>query len=103
MAYINRNKKKDIRTNKNKTEIVQKTHKLVYDTPYWTKLRLSYLMEHPVCECCGNALATEVHHKIELKRATSDEEMISLGFDVNNLMAVCSECHRNEHKKLKKC
>jgi len=98
MAYINRpKKKKDIRTNKNKTETVQKTHKLVYDTPYWKQLRLSYLMEHPVCECCKNALATEVHHKIELKRATSDEEMISLGFDVNNLMAVCTKCHQEIH------
>lgn len=101
MAYINIPKKKDNRTNKNKTEIVQKTHQLVYDIPYWRQLRLSYLMEHPVCECCGNALATEVHHKIELKRATSDEEMISLGFDINNLMAVCSKCHQEIHKKHK--
>lgn len=97
MAYINRPKKKDNRTNKTKTETVIKTHKLVYDTPYWKQLRLSYLMEHPVCECCNNALATEVHHKVELKRACTDEEMLSLGFNINNLMAVCSTCHSNIH------
>jgi 5-methylcytosine-specific restriction protein A len=97
MATINRPKKKDNRTNKTKTEIVIKTHKLVYDTPYWKQLRLSYLMEHPVCECCNNALATEVHHITELKKATSDEEMVSLGFSINNLMAVCSTCHSNIH------
>ena len=101
MAYINRPKKKDNRTNKTKTETVKKTHKLVYDTPYWKQLRLSYLMEHPICECCGNALATEVHHKIELKRATSDEEMVSLGFDINNLQALCTKCHQEKHKKHK--
>jgi len=97
MAYINRPKKKDNRTNKTKTDIVIKTHKLVYDTPTWKALRLSYLMEHPICECCNNALATEVHHKTELKKATSDEEMVSLGFDINNLMAVCTKCHQEIH------
>ena len=97
MATIFRPKKKDKRNNRNKTDIVIKTHKLVYDTPYWKQLRLSYLMEHPICECCNSSLATEVHHKTELKKATSDNEMISLGFDVDNLMAVCTKCHQEIH------
>lgn len=98
MAYINRPKRKDTRNNNKKTEVVIKTHKLVYDSKYWRELRQSYLMSHPVCECCNNALATEVHHKTELKCATSDEEMISLGFDIHNLMAVCSKCHQEIHR-----
>ena len=97
MATIFRPKKKDNRNNRNKTDIVIKTHKLVYDQPYWKQLRLSYLMEHPICEYCNKNLATEVHHIRELSKATSDNEMISLGFDVNNLMAVCTKCHQEIH------
>lgn len=101
MAYIYKPPKKDKRQVKDKTDIVKKTHRLVYNTPYWKKLRLSYLMEHPLCEMCNEALAEEVHHKVELKRATSDEEMLSLGFDINNLMALCPKCHDEIHKMLK--
>lgn len=97
MAFLNKPKKKDTRKTQDKTETVQKTHKIVYDTPYWKQLRKTMLMEHPICQMCGNALATEVHHIRELSKATSDLEMYSLGFDINNLMCLCSECHHKIH------
>lgn len=68
--------------------------KLVYNTDRWRKMRINYLGKNPICEVCNKNLATEVHHKIPISNAGSNVEMIyKLGFDVNNLMSICKECH----------
>ena len=89
-SYPKRNKSKEIYDN-------------VYNTKTWRNLRKSYLMEHPLCEEClkqGKITpATDVHHKYEISNATNTLEMKDIGFDSNNLMALCEECHINKHHK----
>jgi 5-methylcytosine-specific restriction protein A len=76
-------------------------HQTVYNTKRWRDLRLNYLANHPICECCKKAgrirAATDVHHVNEISNATTKEGMQRLGFDENNLMAICKECHYQIH------
>ena len=73
----------------------------IYNTPQWKKLRLAYLMEHPLCEHClekGIVKAAEqVHHIYEISNGKDLEEMKSIAYDPKNLQSLCSECHRQEH------
>lgn len=74
-------------------------HSTVYNTSAWKKLRINYLMLHPVCEKCNNSLAIDVHHKTEISTGKNESEMKQLGFDSNNLMALCKSCHKEMHNK----
>ncbi len=74
-----------------------KIHSLVYNTDRWRNLRMAYLMQHPVCELCEKALAIDVHHKTEISTGKTDVEIKLLGFNANNLMALCKECHKKIH------
>ena len=58
----------------------------------WRKIRDEYLAEHPVCERCGRAKATIVHHIVPKREGGSDDPI--------NLMAVCSLCHAQIHARL---
>lgn len=49
----------------------------------YTKLRLAYLTENPLCEICGS-LATDIHHKKGRGIFTCD---------VSTFMATCRSCH----------
>lgn len=57
-----------------------------YLSPRWRKLRDWYIGQHPLCEICGRAKATEVDHKMEIK---DGGEAMSAG----NLQALCHRCH----------
>lgn len=78
-------------------------YKTVYNTSQWRKLRQSYLLQHPLCEMClkeGKIKeAVEVHHVTPISTATTDLDMKDLGFNPNNLMALCTECHHKLHNK----
>lgn len=53
----------------------------------YNKLREQYLVENPVCEICGQASSTEIHH-----------EKGRLGNNLfNYFKAVCRNCHNKEH------
>lgn len=56
-------------------------------------------MNNPVCEKCNNALAIDVHHKIEISTGRNEAEYKQIGFDSNNLMALCKNCHKAIHNK----
>ena len=85
------------------TKEFSKIHKTIYNTSRWKKLRLNYLIFHPVCEACKKALAVEVHHINEISNAGGNvEDMKRIGFDENNLMAVCPACHKEKHKHKRK-
>lgn len=80
-------------------------YNLVYNTKKWRKLREKYLMLHPLCERCLNNdemnVATEVHHKKPLTKAETEVNLKYLAFNYDNLMALCSKCHHEIHKKRK--
>lgn len=57
----------------------------------WQKIRAAYLARHPLCERCKNdgktTAAYLVHHKDRNSRNNRSD----------NLEALCSICHDNEH------
>lgn len=95
MATINLLPNKSKRGSKKNNDI----HAAVYNTYRWKRLRLNYLSIHPICECCDNALAIDVHHIKEISKGSSIEEYKLIGYDENNLMALCKECHKAKHNK----
>ena len=71
----------------------------------WLNTRRNYLTAHPLCEVCRRkeklTPASEVHHKTPVETGHSFEEKKRLLLDVTNLLAVCRECHLQEHRLLK--
>jgi 5-methylcytosine-specific restriction protein A len=66
-----------------------RTNGLLYNTTRWRKLRKIIIEESPFCSMCGaTETELEVHHAIP-PRGNED-----LFFDKNNLVVVCSDCHR---------
>ena len=55
----------------------------------WQRLRLRYLMQHPLCAECARqgrvTAATDVHHIVPRRDGGPDED--------SNLMALCHACH----------
>lgn len=77
-------------------------HVNVYNTKTWVNLRKAYLMEHPLCEEClkqgKTTVATQVHHIKHILEGKDKWEQKEIGYDPNNLMALCEKCHRDKHK-----
>ena len=73
----------------------------------WLALRRDYLTRHPLCERCREndrlRTATEVHHKIPIESGHCYNEKSRLAYDPTNLMALCRECHINEHRAMHSC
>lgn len=102
-AWIKKKEKKRDWTKKKITEKTEAVRK-IYQTKNWKKLREAYFMEHPLCEeCLKNGIikpTEEIHHKKPISTGNDDNEMKTLAFDSNNLVALCKDCHHKEHKKL---
>ena len=71
----------------------------------WIALRRIYLAEHPLCEQCRKKEllrpAIDVHHVIPIETGNTYADKAKLAFDINNLMALCRECHVEEHRMMK--
>ena len=76
----------------------RETANAVYNTRMWGRLRKARLMEHPLCEKCGKNLSVEVHHIVPIPRNADLLTAKTVGFDLNNLIALCRECHSAQHK-----
>lgn len=78
----------------------------IYNTPQWKKLRLAYLMQHPLCEKCLELdevkEAAEIHHKKPISQGKTLLEMKSLAYDADNLIALCTFHHHQIHQQMKK-
>jgi len=61
-----------------------------YHSKRWQKLRAVFLRLHPICEICGRVAATIPHH---VEYVEDGGEF----WDMDNLMAVCRNCHEKEH------
>ena len=106
MPFINKppktiKKKWDNNRKRNRTE-KEKLRVKLYNNKKWKKLRLGYLISHPLCEKCleQNKVtpATDVHHiNSPFDDGLTEEERIGRLMDVNNLMALCKECHGRLH------
>lgn len=77
-------------------------NKYVYNTGTWRQLRWQHLESRQgLCERCeANGIikdATCVHHKIWLSKAQGVSDLVRLGFDPDNLEALCDDCHKAEH------
>ena len=73
--------------------------RMFYVSNEWHKCRSAYLKYQPLCERCGMP-AQHVHHKQRITPQNIKDPAITLAFD--NLEALCEECHRQEHKPLKR-
>ena len=110
MPYIKRLPKKK-KTNNNRKRNKSEKEKLrvkLYNKAAWKKLRLGYLISHPLCEMCLDedkvTSASDVHHiNSPFEDGLSDEERIGLLLNPNNLKALCQVhhglLHRNQQKK----
>jgi 5-methylcytosine-specific restriction protein A len=79
------------KTNKKPFESAIRFNESLYNTTRWRKLRVKILNEQPNCFKCGISKSEsklEVHHLVPPR---GNEELF---FDENNLMAICSACHR---------
>ena len=97
MPTINKGKKF---SNYQKHDKAKDIYNNVYNTAKWRKLRQAYLMQHPLCELCGK-VALEVHHITPISKGETELEMKELGFNPNNLMSLCEECHHKLHNEMK--
>lgn len=77
--------------------------RLINSGSKWKKIRDTKIKLNPLCECCGEKLAEEVHHILPLEDYSNDfETMESLAYDINNLQSLCKECHYKIHRELKR-
>ena len=72
-----------------------------YTTRAWRKCRASFLKEKGgLCELCLKKgliePAVHVHHKVALTPENLNDPSIAL--DHSNLMALCEECHQEQHR-----
>lgn len=102
MAFVNLpiNKRK-LNPPKSKSKSKNLIHKLVYNTLQWRELRIQILMNNPFCQVCNNEFAIEVHHIIPISQGKNKFQMVSLGLNEKNLLAVCPKCHKEVHEQIK--
>lgn len=61
----------------------------------WEAVRQMKLNRDPVCEQCGKALATMVHHIESVK------DRPNLRLEMKNLMSLCNPCHEAIHNRFR--
>lgn len=103
MPTINKPKKNYSRKKHGVHELIQKH---VYSTARWRNMVKVKKMISPLCERClsqNRTTATqEIHHVIPLKVCGGDiNYLLELGFSWNNLMSVCSQCHKDIHAEMR--
>lgn len=74
----------------------------IYQSAKWKKLRLSKLMQQPLCEHClaegRTTLATQVHHLDSFLNYTGAMRL-QKAYNFNNLQSLCETCHGLIHKE----
>lgn len=77
-----------------------------YGCKAWHNLRDSKLLDQPLCECClsqGRIREADcVHHRIVFGSAPTDDMRWQYFLDYDNLVSLCTECHRMIHKQMPK-
>jgi len=62
----------------------------------YKKIRIQFLLDHPLCEVCEKQESSEIHHK--------KGRIGELLTNTNHFLSVCRNCHRwiEEHPKMAK-
>lgn len=80
---------------------LRKDRQGIYQSKRWKNLRDWYLLKHPLCEMClamGKIKpAIDVHHKDGFTNY-SGYERIYKAYEIDNLIALCKECHSFLHR-----
>ena len=75
-----------------------------YNTKQWRDLRAYKRREQPLCEdCLKNEKVTpvaEIHHVRPFNRGHNIQTQWQLFTDLNNLVSLCTKCHKERHKHL---
>jgi len=94
MPTLNKPKKTTTKSDKSKERIA------VYATTKWRKLRLSKLMDNPLCEVCLAidiiTPAIDIHH-IDSFMNYEGLKRLDKAFNYDNLQSLCKECHQKLH------
>ena len=81
------------------------TYIKLIQTNRWRELRLTKLMNNPLCEVCEregrSSLASEVHHIKPVESVYAQQAMEHLMYSYDNLMSVCHQCHVSIHIDMK--
>lgn len=100
MAYINKPKKKKGRRSA-QAEAERNKKRDIYRTERWKRLRMGYIMAHPLCELCEARgiveLAVDVHHKDSFAKYQGSERLWR-AYNPANLAALCKACHGWVHR-----
>lgn len=76
--------------------MARKFAKSFYNSKAWKDCQSTYkALKFGICERCGCANGTEVHHKIELNEQNINDPLITLNFE--NLELLCKTCHGQHH------
>ena len=78
----------------------------IYQDRRWKRMRAAKIANNPLCEKCeveGRVTpTTEVHHKIPFQTGRNTEEVERLAFEWDNLMSVCTSCHKELDNKIRR-
>jgi 5-methylcytosine-specific restriction endonuclease McrA len=78
--------------------MARKFAKSFYNSKAWKDCQSAYkAFKLGICERCGGADGTEVHHKIMLNENNINDPNIALNF--NNLELLCKTCHAQHHNR----
>ena len=73
----------------------------MYNNRQWRKLRITKLMDNPLCERCAERgivrPAVDVHHITSFMSTNDPIQRHFLMYDYKNLMSLCKECHQQIH------
>lgn len=76
-----------------------------YNKKDWKKLREKKLALQSTCEMCEKkgiiTVAEDVHHNKSFTDGNTEDEMLDLFLDLNNLTSLCKKCHGEIHQKTK--
>lgn len=73
--------------------IPKKSKKRIAQEKEYSKIRVSFLKENPICQVCGKKNSTEVHHTNE----RHNERLLNVEY----FLAVDRDCHMHIHENPK--
>lgn len=78
--------------------MARKFAKSFYNSKAWKECQKAFkAYKLGICERCGSASGTEVHHKIKLTEDNINDPQVTLNFD--NLELLCQTCHAQHHNR----